>query len=131
MVSRLSLGADVFRCGHCKNLAPGYTKAAEHMAGIFTFAAVDCDDQSNRALCQEFDVKGFPTIKFMKPFQGKLDVRGNERLDLKTDSVDYNGPRTAKGLTDFAKENMENLVVRVTDDNLSSFLGNNVWLFAC
>ena len=31
------------------------------------------------ALCQEFDVKGFPTIKFMKPFQGKLDVRGNNR----------------------------------------------------
>jgi hypothetical protein len=43
--------------------------------------------------------------------------------------VDYNDPRTAKGLTDFAKENMENLVVRVTDDNLSSFLGNKVWLF--
>ena len=87
MVSHLSVNANIFRCGHCKSLAPAYTKAAEHMAGIFTFAAVDCNDQSNQALCQEFEVKGFPTIKFMKPFQGKLDAQGNECLDLKTDSV--------------------------------------------
>jgi len=39
---------------------------------------------------------------------------------------DYYGPRTAKGLTDFAKENMENKVIRLTDDTLSSFLTNNV-----
>lgn len=42
------------------------------------------------------------------------------------DQIDYNGPRTAKGLTEFAKQNMENLVVRVTDENLSSFFQNNV-----
>jgi len=65
-----------YRCGHCKNLAPAYTKAAEHMAGIFTFAAIDCDDQANRALCAEFDIKGFPTIKFMKPLHGKVDALG-------------------------------------------------------
>lgn len=41
---------------------------------------------------------------------------------------DYNGPRTAKGLTDFAKQNMENLVVRVTDENLNAFLQGNVYL---
>ena len=64
------------RCGHCKSLAPVYTKAAEHMAGIVTFAAVDCDDQANRALCAEFDIKGFPTIKFMKPLHGKVDAQG-------------------------------------------------------
>ena len=83
MVFHLSVNADVFRCGHCQNLAPAYTKAAEHMAGIFTFAAVDCADKSNQALCQEFDVQGFPTIKFMKPFKGKLDARGNQLLGLK------------------------------------------------
>jgi protein disulfide-isomerase A6 len=52
------------------------------MSGIFTFAAVDCDDQSNQGLCKEFDVKGFPTIKFMRPVQGKLDVRGSKKVEF-------------------------------------------------
>jgi hypothetical protein len=39
---------------------------------------------------------------------------------------DYTGPRTAKGLTDFAKDNMENLVVRLTDDTLAAFLERQV-----
>jgi protein disulfide-isomerase A6 len=46
------------------------------MAGIFTFAAVDCDDQQNRGLCQEFGIQGFPTLKFMKSNMGKVDVTG-------------------------------------------------------
>ena len=65
------------RCGHCKSLAPAYTKAAEHMAGMFTFAAVDCNEDSNRPLCAEFGVQGFPTIKLMKPYNGKVDAIGN------------------------------------------------------
>jgi len=96
------------------------------MAGIVTFAAVDCDEQANRGLCEEFEVKGFPTIKYIKPFKGRVDAQGlpwrNETLII----VDYMGPRTAKGLTDFVKDNMENRVVRLTDDNLASFLANNV-----
>ena len=46
------------------------------MAGIIPFAAVDCDDKSNAMLCQEFEIKGFPTIKFLSPLGGKLDVIG-------------------------------------------------------
>jgi protein disulfide-isomerase A6 len=84
------------------------------MAGIFTFAAVDCDDASNRGLCAEFEIQGFPTLKFMRRHNGKLDVQ------------DCMAPRTAKGLTDFAKERMENLVVRVTDDSIKTFLTEKV-----
>ena len=50
--------------------------AAEHMEGIFTFAAIDCDDQVNRGLCQEFGIEGFPTLKYMKPYHGKVDAQG-------------------------------------------------------
>lgn len=67
------------------------------MSGIFTFAAVDCDDQNNQGLCQEFDVKGFPTIKFMRPVQGKLDVRGNKLLSLKIDMKNIMVPGMRKG----------------------------------
>jgi protein disulfide-isomerase A6 len=84
------------------------------MAGIFTFAAVDCDKAGNRGLCAEFEIQGFPTLKFMGRRNGKLDVQ------------DYTAPRTAKGLTDFAKERMENLVVRVTDDSIKTFLADKV-----
>jgi protein disulfide-isomerase A6 len=96
------------------------------MTGIFTFAAVDCDDQNNRGLCQEFQIEGFPSLKFMKPSQGKVDALGTFLYG--NVDVDYVGPRTAKGLTDFAKQNMENLVVRVTDDTIDSFLRDNVFL---
>jgi len=46
------------------------------MAGIFTFAAVDCDEAGNRALCAEFGIQGFPTVKLMKPVNGKLQTIG-------------------------------------------------------
>ena len=46
------------------------------MVGIFTFAAVDCDDSTNRKLCDEFNIKGFPTIKLMTMDNGKLDSHG-------------------------------------------------------
>ena len=97
------------------------------MAGIVPFAAVDCNEESNQRLCAEFDIKGFPTIKLMRHVNGRLDPRGTSYL-LPSNSLceDYNGPRTAKGFADFAGESMENLVVRVNDDNIDSFLSENV-----
>jgi len=69
------------RCGHCKQLAPAYKKAAEHMVGIFTFAAVDCDQAANRGLCAEFGIQGFPTLKLMKSVNGKLQQIGTSFLN--------------------------------------------------
>lgn len=39
------------RCGHCKSLAPAFTKAAEKLKHIVPFVAVDCDAEKNRPLC--------------------------------------------------------------------------------
>jgi len=77
MVCFLHIGeTDACRCGHCKKLVPEYMKAAEHMMGIFTFAAVNCDDKENQALCAEFDIQEVPSIKFMKPSRGGLEAQG-------------------------------------------------------
>ncbi|CAG8835925.1 3756_t:CDS:2, partial [Racocetra persica] len=50
-------------CGHCKNLAPEYIKAAENLKGLVTLGAVDCDNENNRRLCGAYGIQGFPTIK--------------------------------------------------------------------
>ena len=49
----------IFRCGHCKALAPHYGQAATELKekGI-KLAKVDCVDQAD--LCQQHDVKGYP-----------------------------------------------------------------------
>merc|ERR1712060_571407 len=51
-------------CGHCKNLAPHYAKAADKMKGMVTFGVVDCTDEKD--LCAEYSIEGFPTLKTLR-----------------------------------------------------------------
>ncbi|XP_062519566.1 protein disulfide-isomerase A5-like, partial [Corticium candelabrum] len=53
-------------CGHCKAAKPKFQEAAELMAEKkkVAFAAVDCTDSSNRNLCTQEGVEGYPTIKY-------------------------------------------------------------------
>lgn len=71
------------RCGHCKSLAPAFTKVAESLHGIVNVAAVDCDAEANKPLCSQYDVKGFPTIKSFSGGKGKkraTDYQGQQAL---------------------------------------------------
>ncbi|CAG8958411.1 hypothetical protein HYFRA_00011088 [Hymenoscyphus fraxineus] len=99
-------------CGHCKNLQPAYEKAAKSLAGLAKVAAVDCDEESNKAFCGGFGVQGFPTLKIVKP--GKTP--GKPIVE------DYNGARTAKGIVDAVVEKMPNLVKKVEDKTLEKWL---------
>ncbi|KAK9807192.1 hypothetical protein WJX73_006186 [Symbiochloris irregularis] len=85
-------------CGHCKALAPAYAKAASNLEGLVTFGAVDCDLESNKQLCGEYRVQGFPTIKV---FPSKAVTKPGSKRRTKA-PTDYGGPRTAKGLVDAA-----------------------------
>lgn len=49
-------------CGHCKNLAPEWKKAAKKLENKVKLGAMDCTDAANKAVCDEYEVKGFPTI---------------------------------------------------------------------
>jgi len=74
-------------CGHCKNLAPEYAKAA----GILKeedikIAKVDATEHRN--LGEKYGVQGFPTIKFMK----------GDKVS------DYNGGRKAQDIVDYMKK---------------------------
>jgi len=51
-------------CGHCKSLAPIWEKLADdwksHKIGLV--AEVDCTDPASEAICQEYEIEGFPTL---------------------------------------------------------------------
>lgn len=72
-------------CGHCRKMEPTYERVAEMLHGEVNVARVDVP--ANRELGTRFDVKGFPTIKFLS--KGKV--------------YDYAGRRTAEDLVEFAK----------------------------
>ncbi len=75
-------------CGHCKQLAPEYQKAAKALKGIVGVGAVNCDE--HKGLCSEFQVKGFPTIKIFG--------------ENKKKPADYNGQRTASSIVQEAQK---------------------------
>ncbi|KEF63806.1 uncharacterized protein A1O9_01784 [Exophiala aquamarina CBS 119918] len=90
-------------CGHCQNLKPAYEKAAKSLAGLAKVAAIDCDDESNKPLCGQMGVQGFPTLKIVKPGAkpGRPVVE------------DYNGARSAKAIVEAVKDKIPNHVKRL------------------
>lgn len=81
-------------CGHCKQLAPEYQKAAKALKGIIGVGAIDCDEQ--KQLCGQFGVQGFPTIKVFGSNKNKPD--------------DYQGERTASGIVQTAQKTAQKVV---------------------
>lgn len=67
-------------CKHCKTLEPIFDEVAEKLKGEINVAKVDVT--ANRALGSRFDIKGFPTVKFLK--QGKVYTFRSKR---NTDSL--------------------------------------------
>ncbi|KAJ6263373.1 hypothetical protein Dda_1936 [Drechslerella dactyloides] len=101
-------------CGHCKNLKPAYEAAAGNLKGLAQVAAIDCDEDANKATCAEYGIQGFPTIKSFKPKKnGKPTIQ------------DYQGPRNAKGIVDYALDLIPNYVTRVNSKTLEDFLQKN------
>ncbi|MCJ1468969.1 hypothetical protein MMC07_007600 [Pseudocyphellaria aurata] len=98
-------------CGHCKNLKPAYEKAAKSLNGLAQVAAINCDEESNKAFCGGMGVQGFPTLKIIKPSKtpGKPTVE------------DYQGPRTATGIIDALKLAIPNHVKRISDKSLNGW----------
>jgi thioredoxin domain-containing protein 5 len=132
-------------CGHCKKLAPTWEELAKG-AKDFKVGKVDCTVE--KTSCSRFEVRGFPTIKFIK--DGKY--------------YDYKGARSVEEFTKFAtagfkdgtakdipaagaapkpveekkeappkpaekvEENKPSDVVVLTDSTFASNVGSGVWL---
>ncbi|EED16878.1 disulfide isomerase, putative [Talaromyces stipitatus ATCC 10500] len=99
-------------CGHCQNLKPAYEKAAKNLEGLAKVAAVNCDDDENKAFCGQMGVQGFPTLKIIVP--GKKP--GKPRVE------DYQGQRSAKAIVDAVVERIPNHVKKLTDKDYETWL---------
>ncbi|KAF0991324.1 hypothetical protein HZS_5212, partial [Henneguya salminicola] len=84
-------------CGHCKNLAPHWEKAAKELKNQMKLAAVDAT--VSRSLAEKFGIQGFPTIKFFPA--GTKDL---------SKAADYNGGRTADEIVNWANSMLQSLV---------------------
>ena len=77
-------------------------------------AAIDCDEEGNKAFCGGMGVQGFPTLKIIKPGSkpGKPVVE------------DYQGARSAKAIVEAVTDKIPNLVKRVDDKSLEKWLAD-------
>ncbi|XP_042164614.1 protein disulfide-isomerase A4 isoform X3 [Oncorhynchus tshawytscha] len=76
-------------CGHCKQLAPEYEKAAKALSQRsppISLAKVDATQEND--IANRFGVSGYPTLKIFR--KGK--------------AFDYNGPREKIGIVDYMSE---------------------------
>lgn len=76
-------------CGHCKKLTPEFAKAAKELKGLdnpVPLAKVDATENSN--IAKEFEVQGYPTLKFF--------INGSP--------IEYNGGRTHPEIVNWIKK---------------------------
>ncbi|KAG2318666.1 hypothetical protein Bca4012_055138 [Brassica carinata] len=80
-------------CGHCKQLAPEYEKAASELSSHVppvVLAKIDASEETNREFATQHEVQGFPTIKIFR--------NGGKAVQ------EYNGPREADGIVTYLKK---------------------------
>ncbi|TRY63148.1 hypothetical protein TCAL_10351 [Tigriopus californicus] len=73
-------------CGHCIHFAPTYKTFADEVFGwrhVVGIAAIDCADDKNMPTCREYDIMGYPSMKFFPP-QAPSSELGQERTGDKT-----------------------------------------------
>jgi len=77
-------------CGHCKNLAPEWARAATELKGKVNLGVVDATVHTQVA--QRYGIQGFPTIKFFPA--GRKDGQAE----------DYDGGRTSGDIVAWAMD---------------------------
>eukprot|EP01138_Halocafeteria_seosinensis_P006310 gb/GECG01006451.1/.p1 GENE.gb/GECG01006451.1/~~gb/GECG01006451.1/.p1 ORF type:complete len:264 (+),score=20.21 gb/GECG01006451.1/:1-792(+) len=78
-------------CGHCKQFAPVYEKAADELKHLAYFGKID--GAQDRGLAARFDIKAFPTLFHIKD--------GEVRQ--------YTGGRTSDGLKRYLEQSWKNI----------------------
>ena len=92
-------------CGHCKTTKPEFEKFQESYKGSIKILAIDCEDDKNKEIVAQQDIKGFPTIRYYPD-------------GLSGQYTEYNGGRT----TDDFNQYVSNIdgVLDVAPNNAAS-----------
>ncbi|XP_012910789.1 protein disulfide-isomerase A2 [Mustela putorius furo] len=91
-------------CGHCKALAPEYSKAAAVLAAESAKARLaKVDGTAETELTQEFAVTEYPTLRFFRD--------GN-----RTHPEEYTGPREADGIAEWLRRRLGPSATRLEDE---------------
>lgn len=99
-------------CGYCKQLEPVWRKLARFIAKdgkyAVNVASVNCDKESNKALCSQHRVQGFPTVIVFRPpkWSPGQAKRGRHVPDI------YNGERALAPIVEFTTSRIKNYVKR-------------------
>ena len=85
-------------CGHCIHFAPTFKQIAKDVqkwSDVISVAAIDCAQDENMPICRDYDIMGYPSLKFFPP-QAPASNRGilrkghsNEQKDIKGDMLDF------------------------------------------
>ncbi|XP_049724268.1 sulfhydryl oxidase 1 [Elephas maximus indicus] len=83
-------------CGHCIAFAPTWRALANDIKDwrpALNLAALDCAEETNSAVCRDFNILGFPTVRFFKAFSKSdsgtpLSVAGADVQTLRERLID-------------------------------------------
>lgn len=71
-------------CGHCRRFAPTYKVIAEHLlpwSDVLIVGAIDCAAEENNGVCRNYEVMGYPTLRYLGPgFQASDQNYGQSLL---------------------------------------------------
>ena len=84
-------------CGHCQRLAPTWDELAADTTGKLNVAKVDCTSANGKPLCNQFEVRGYPTLLL---FPTEL-VENGEGAQQKN-YYKFQGPRSKDELISFS-----------------------------
>ena len=84
-------------CGHCMKMKPDWAEFAKLVydkQAVGKVAAIDCEQ--NKKACDEFEIHGFPTIKYYEKGKFVKDYDGKRRADHMFDFMESRGksPKT-------------------------------------
>lgn len=100
-------------CGYCKQLEPVWRKMAHFFAKdgkyAVNVASVNCDENSNKPLCSQHRIQGFPTVIVFRPPKWSP---GKTKLSRHVPEI-YNGERALSPMVDFVTSRIKNYVKRI------------------